>query len=311
MPLQYIPLSKEDFDKCNWQEVITTCEQKECHIYSRLYFEEAKKAEEAGDTKVQEIFALLDGITSLMFTLDNKESPFGPVIVWHDSRSFIVDDLSDEQLKVLVEVAPEVTDPEMRARIADVLWIRTRNFRMAGLAVDAYLESATILEHPENWTQSAHRIERALQLAANLGKKNQYYPKTIQHIELLLNRYEGEDPLFLSAKMMELLLEHKQGDPEKYAKYAEKAARQAQQDNNWHKARTYWQIWGQWISQAGEVNGLYASLEAIAETYLREAELAANGPIPRHMIAAWNIQSAIETLRKIPGTKDRINELHQ
>jgi hypothetical protein len=302
--------TKGDFDSCDWQQVIERSEQKECDIYSRLFFEGARKAEEAGNTKAKEVFALLGGIASLMFTLDNKESPFGPVVVWHDRRSLIVDDLTDEQLNVLAEIAPEVKDPEMRARIADVLWIRTRNFRMAGLAVDSYLESAATLEHPENWVQCARRTERALQLAAALGKNNQYFPKTIQHIEYLLDRYRGEDPLFLSAEMMELLLEQRQGDPEKYASYAERAARLAEQEHNWHKARTYWEIWGRWLALGGDANGQYAGLKAEAETYLREAEAAANGLNPRYMVAAWNIQSAIEILRKIPGMRDRIRELH-
>src|SRR5258708_3867212 len=101
MPLQNIPLLKSDFDACDWQRVITQSEQKECHLYSRLFFEEAGKAEEAGNTKAQEIFTILGGIASLIFTLDNKESPFAPAFVWKDgSRSFIVDDLTDEHYKV-------------------------------------------------------------------------------------------------------------------------------------------------------------------------------------------------------------------
>lgn len=303
-------LTKDDFDSCSWQQVIEHSQQKECDIYSRLFFEEARKAEEAGNTKAKEVFVLLGGIASLIFTLDNKESPFGPVIVLHDRRSFIVDDLTDEQLNVLVEIAPEMKDPEMQARIADVMWISTRNYRMAGLAVEAYLTSATILVHPERWVQAARRVERALQLAAALGKSNQYFPNVIQYIEHLLDRYHGEDPLFLSAEMMELLLGQRKGEPEKYAGYAEKAAKRAEQEYNWHKARIYWEIWGRWLALSGDANGQYAGLEAEAETYLREAEAAANGSNPRHMVAAWNIQSAIEILRKIPGMRDRIRELH-
>lgn len=302
-------LTKDDFDSCDWQQVIEHSEQKECDIYSRLFFEKARKAEEAGNTKAKEVFALLGGIASLMFTLDNKESPFSPVVVWHDRRSLIVDDLTDEQLNVLAEIAPEVKDPEMRARLADVIWIRTRNYHIAGLAVDAYLESATILEHPEKWVQCARRIERALQLAAALGKNNQYFPKVIQYIEHLLDRYRGEDPSFLSAEMMELLLEQRQGEPDKYASYAEKAAKRAEQENNWHKARTYWEIWGRCLALTGDASRRFAGLEAAAETYLREAEAAAIGSNPRYMATAWNIQSAIEILRKIPGKRERIQEL--
>ena len=315
MPLQNIPLSKSDFDGCAWQQVISQCDPKECHLYSRLFFEEAGKAEGAANVKAQEIFTLLGGITSLIFSLENKESPLAPMFVWKDgSRSLIVDDLTDEHLKVLTEVVPEVADPELQARIADVLWIRTRNFRMAGLAVDAYLKAATILEHPEQWAQAEERVERAMQLASTLGKKNQYFPKVIEHIEHVLEKYKGEDTSFLSAKLMELLLTQKRGEPEiyaeKYAQYAEKAAKRAEAEGNGYKARTYWEIWGKWLALTNDTTRKHASAEAITETFLKDAEAAAKESPPRYMAAAMHVQSAIEALRKVPGMQARIKELH-
>lgn len=312
MSLQNIPLSKSNFDECDWQQVIAQCDQKECRHYSRLFFEQADKAEETANTQAQEIFTLLGGIASLYFTLDNKEAPFAPVVVWKDgSRSFIVDDLTEEHLKILVEVVPEVADPEMRARIADVLWVsKARNFRMAGLAVDAYLLSATTLEQSEQWVPVEERIERALQLAATLGKNNQYFPKTIQHIENLLDKYEEKVPNFLSIPLMDLLLSQKQGKPEKYTEFAEHGAKQAEAEGAWHIARKYWEIWGEWLALAKDTDRKYASLEAIAETFVKEADAVVNGSPPRYMSAAMHMQSAIETLRKVPGMQTRTKELH-
>jgi hypothetical protein len=311
MPLQNIPLLKSDFDICDWQQVIAQCDQKECRLYSRLFFEQAGKAEEAANTKAQEIFALLGGIASLNFTLDNKEAPFAPAVVWKDgSRSFIVDDLTDEHLKVLTEVIPQVTDPEMRARMTDVLWVKARNFRMACLAVDAYLASATALEKAEQWVQAVQRVERALQLAATLGKNNQYFPKTIQYIENFLDSYEGKVPLFFSVELMELLLAQRQGEPVKYAKLAELGAMQAEAEKNWHIARKYWEIWGKWLALTKDSDRKYASLEAIAETFVKEANEAAKVKPPRYMAVAMHMQSAIETLRKVPGMQARTKELH-
>lgn len=72
-----MPLSKSDFAECDWQQVIEQCEQKACHIYSRLFLGEAGKAEAAANAKAQEVFTLLGGITSLIFKLDNKQLPLG------------------------------------------------------------------------------------------------------------------------------------------------------------------------------------------------------------------------------------------
>lgn len=108
-----------------------------------------------------------------------KEKPFAPLATWGNSRTMVVDDLTDEQLTVLAEVATQsqIADPEMFARIADILWITKRNHRMAMAAVEAYIASATMLEDPEHFVPSIQRIERALQLAASLGKRNELYHK--------------------------------------------------------------------------------------------------------------------------------------
>jgi hypothetical protein len=301
-----------DFNTYDWQSVIAECNRKECNMYSRLFFEEARKAKEAGDATARDVYALLGGIASLIFNLDMKEKPFAPLASWGNSRTMIVDDLTDEQLTVLTEVATQsqIADPEMRARIADILWITKGNHRMAMAAVDAYIASATTLEDPEQFVPSVQRIERALQLAASLGKRNELYHKTIDHIEALLEKYQGQEQSFLPAKLMELLLEQRQGEREKYARLAETFAQRAVNDHDWHRARTYQEIWGRWLALINDPARKYASLEAIADTYVQQADMSAHGPHPSHMVAAIHLQSAIEVLRKIPGTQERVKQIH-
>ena len=45
--------------------------------------------------------------------------------------------------------------------------------------------------------------------------------KVVEYIESLLNRFGGEDPLYFSLKLIELMLESKLGDPQRYARLAE------------------------------------------------------------------------------------------
>src|SRR6266436_6474947 len=291
-------LSKSDFDVCNWQRVIEQCDQKECRRYVGLFFIEAEKAEQAADAKAHEIFKLLGGIASLYFKLDNDQDPFGPLFVFHDSRGFIIDDLTNEHAQVLTEVVSEVADPEMRARIADVLYIKTRNTSFAGLAIDAYLASAATLMHPEHWILTEERVERALQLAARTGRNNRdYFPRTIQVIEDLLGKYGEEDATHLSAKLMGLLIEQRRGEPEHYASLAEKAAKRAETEHDWHRAQEYWEIWGKWQKLRKVPGWKDATLKAQAESFIKEAEVAAQASPPNYTIAARHMQSAIELLQ--------------
>ena len=311
MSLSDILLTKDDFDRSHWQNVIANRQKKECQVYRAEFFEKAREAEESGDTKTREVFSLLGHITSLMLKSDSPHEPFAPLAVFHDFRTAIVDDFSDAHLDVLRELAPEISDAEMKARVADVLWIRKRDFQMAQLAVKAYLESAQSLEDPRKWSLCFQRIERASHLAALLGKKNKHFMSVIAYIEALLDKYKGDDPLFLSAKLMALLQEYREGDPSKYAAIAEKAALRAESEHDWHKARNYWQIKAQWHVLQKDADGKRAALLSAAEIYVKESEDVLNRTPPSYQAAYTHLEKAIEALRRIGNTKERVEELHK
>lgn len=308
MAFANIPLAKADFEQSGWQKIVEECGEKECFAYSRLFFAKAREADAAGDQKRQELFTLLGAITSFMLKSDSKDEPFGPLAVFRNSRSAILDDLQDLHLDTLKEIVVEIKDHEMRARVADVLWITRRDFRMAELAVEAYLESAKNLENPKNWPKCVDRIERATRIAVSLGSKNAS-SRVFSHIGGVLDTYQGEDPLFLSAKMMELLLEFGQGDPTKYAILSEKAASRAEKESNWHRARTYWEIKARWHQKQNDPEKRREALVNAAETYSKEAEAALKRSPPSFMVASIRIQSAIEAYRRAGGEKTRIEEL--
>lgn len=306
MPLKNIPLTKSDFDTLPWQGVIDECKEKECYIYDSKFFARAREAEAAGNEKAQEIYILLGAICSLHLRTENKDEPFGPMIVTQSGRSAILDDITDDHIKVLQEIVGEVQDPELRARLADLIWLRKRDFRAAGIAIEAYLESAAILEDPETWPPSFYRIERAFRIATQLGVKAGYWDKIIQYIENLLTKYNGSDPKFLSLRLMELLLEQRQGDSAKYAALSGKIAQEAESKADSYKAQKYWDIKARWDSLSGDTKSETESKVRAAETYVKEAKKAGSA-----IAATTHLQKAIESLRRIGGQKDRIDEIHR
>ena len=137
------------------------CEKVECQRYSSLFFCRAKEAEEANDKEAQEAFSVLGGITSMMLNADSREELFSPMMVLSTGRSAALEDFTDNHLGALKEVVAEATYPEVRARIADVIWCRKRDHRMAELAVRSYLESAANLRSSDDWLSELKRVERA------------------------------------------------------------------------------------------------------------------------------------------------------
>lgn len=306
MTPEHICPSAEDFQRCDWQEAPLGSDKRECRAYAALYGAKAREVEAAGDTAGRRVFALLYHVCSLMLMPDSPEGPLVPRIV--------VDDLSDDRLRCLEDIVHMVRDAELRARIADVLCCRrVGGHQMAGVAVPAYVESAEVLEDPDEWFECAQRIRRALDLAASLGKTNQPFKDVVAHIESVLDKYQGEDPLLLSATLMEMLQDHGQGDHNKYAALAEKAALRAESEEsgvNWQKARRYWSIKTRWHVMEGNEEAVRESRLLAAETYVRQADDVLEREGGGHAAAASLIQQAIEAFGRVGGTRERRAALH-
>ena len=311
MALFEIALSLESFRQVDWEKIIEQCDRKDCASYSHKFFD-AAKVEKDEATVIQAVYEFLGHVTSPMLKSKSDNEPFPPVAVMADgSRSAIPKDLSDQQLALLKELVPTIQDPELRARIADILWERQRDFQMAQLAVRSYLESAQRLEDPEHWLLPFQRIQRGVRIAVGLGKNNDFLTSVIHYVESLLAKYQAEDPLYFSAELMRLLQEQRLGDFAKYAELSEKAAISAEQSSQWDRSREYWEVTGRWYKLAKDAENRRRVQVSVAETYEREANTAVSNPSPRYMIAASCLQKAIEAYRRVGGMKERVEELHK
>lgn len=197
------------------------------------------------------------------------------------------------------------------ARIADVLWFCRRDFRLTGVAISAYLESATILQDPADWPATADRIERALQLAVMSGRNSPQFGSVITHIEAVLDTYDGEDTCFLSARLMELLQDVREGDKLKNAARVEKMARRAESCREWDRAREYWQIAARWHSQNKDEEQAHVAKVREAEAYVQQAKTFVAVDRPSYMQASTFMQFAIQAMRKAGNMKKRVTELHE
>ncbi|MEG4197103.1 DUF4209 domain-containing protein [Microcoleus sp. Pol12A5] len=299
------PLTKDDFNNTCWYDLVNSSERKDCLTYYSDFWEKSQEAQGAGNLREQEVFAILAAVTNAAIKPESTEEFFADIFK----------NLTDEQLDFLAEIAPKISDPELQARVADILWVRRRDNRMAQLAISAYLQSATTLESPDHWSDCVDRIERALRLARKIRHQDKV---VFAHIEAVLDRYQGEDPLWLSAKLMQLLQEYRFGEPAKYAALSSKAATLAESTSHWPRARTLWSIKAIWHRiEKDYTKELDASMSA-AETYVKEAEAALTRTPPSYMAASQFLQQAVEAFRRIRGTREetvgakaRAEEVHR
>ncbi|MEY2910861.1 MAG: hypothetical protein RLZZ184_170 [Cyanobacteriota bacterium] len=290
------PLNKEDFINSAWKEVIENSERKLCNIYYDNFRRKAQEAKEAGNNRQYGVFEILQRVTfaPIQSELDGESSIF--------SARF-----PDEMIEFLNQIVDEISDPELQSQIAEILWVKNKkcNYRMGQLAVDSYLKSAKELEHPEEWLYCADRVERVLRLALKINYKPEI---VVEYIDEVLNRYQGQDPLWLSVKLHELLQEEKNINilrkkqllnTVKYANLAEKGAIFAESSKEWDKARNYWEIKAEWHRIEKNKAEVYAARIFVAETYIKQSQDSLTKPPAPYLKAAHNLQKAFEAFERL------------
>ena len=311
MEFKNIQLSKEDFAKSQWQELVASCEAKECTKYDSLFARKCEEYQLSGNERFDELFLLLNAICSFYLDLSSRAESYGPKwrFFQQGTRSAIPDDIPDMHWDSLAEIVADIKDAEIRARIADLLWLRRRDYRHAELAISSYLESAKILENPEHWTYCADRLERGLQLASELGKKTASYSTIIERLHETLLRYRDLVSSFFPARLMQMLLIQKQGEANLGIEISENLAQKAATSNDLRTARRYWELASTWHTINESDKEARKTRIIAAETYVKEAKLAAKKSC--FLEASSHIKYAIEAMRRIGKMQKRIKELHE
>jgi hypothetical protein len=310
------PLTKQDFINSGWKEVVNSSERKECLSYHMTFWNKAKQAEAVVNIREQIVFEILAFVTGAAINPELNDEFFGEVF----------SNLAEEYLNFLTEIAPEISDPELQARVADILWVKNGNYQMAQLAVEAYLESAKQLEDPQKWTHCVDRIERSLRLARKINYKPEI---VIEYIDEVLNRYQGEDPLWLSIKLHELLQDEKNINllrktkllnTSKYSDLAKKGAIFQEFSKEWDKVRNYWKIKAEWHRIEKNVEKAYTARMAAAETYIKESEDSLTKHPTPYFKASHDLQKAFEAFERLQsqGTeeekaviKNKLEQIHK
>jgi hypothetical protein len=114
-------LTSDDFAQSGWEEVIANSGSKECNYYQSHLWKRAREAKDSNDQKNEELFRLLGDLCSLHLRLDSPEQPYGPMMSSASGRTAVAEDFNDDQIQFLENVVAQITDADLRARIADVL----------------------------------------------------------------------------------------------------------------------------------------------------------------------------------------------
>jgi hypothetical protein len=298
-PLSHAPaaVSKDDLAACGWRALVEAAPKREHLYYASAFLKAAQHATNLPERAALELLgnACCLSVSKLYLGLNG----LGPA---HLLATF-----TDPQLDALFAFAKTEIDPELRARIADLVWTRHRERSAAEMAVDAYLYSAKMLEDHKEWVPPFDRIERAVQLAAKLGKKNALFMRTIACVEDTIGRLDSAAGSFYPEKLMQLLLEHREGNPKTYAAKAVALARAASAARDRWLAIALHELAARWLDRDEDAEGARAQRTAGAEAFVNMAHDAARAN--DFLQAAAHVQSAIAAYRKLGRSRNRVESL--
>src|ERR1044072_719930 len=285
---------QDDFDRVDLIHTLEKAENKTCESYYMIF---RARLDELEDGKLKDIYILLFNLSWQNLRLDKSTDPFP------DSAFF-----NEEHIDFLTQIVDQIPDAELSARILDLLWVKKRDFRAAEKAVTFYVDSANNLIDEERWFYTVERYERAFQLASTLNNMPLIEQRVVQ-ISGILDRIDGNDPLYLSLELMRLLQERRKGDAQKYSSLSEKLAISSEREKNFEKARRSWNSKAEWGVMLKNDNLIRDAKLKIAETYENEAQHNIQTHSLPYSMASHCIERAIVAYRNAGNSIEKVEEL--
>lgn len=298
-------ISDDDLRSYPWQEIIANQTTKQAYSYAAPLLAEAERLRQKGDQRGYQIFAFLADICSLHPNYSQTGNAYE--VPWRPA-----DQLSQSGLDALESTIGEIKDSEFRARVGDVLWEFRRRHKAAETAVRALINSAQTLENIEHWPLFTERLERALSLAAKLGRGKPLHEEACAQVEASIQKYRHEAKAgFLCAKLIQMLAEQKRLDAAAYAALSQELAEQFTTSSQWDQAHEYWRLCAKFNHRLPDTNAMKSALERAAECWVQKAEANLVGDKPDHLFASHWMGMAYQELQQAGADEERRAQVHR
>ncbi|GAB1833531.1 DUF4209 domain-containing protein [Achromobacter xylosoxidans] len=315
-----LPVTVEDFHACGWKEALQAIAPDDFG-YSALWTALSKAARSAMESDRQthaKVLWLLADASSMMLRPSSLTDPFKPFAVFHDRRSALPEDFSEDDLSFFAELIEHIDHPLLKARLADLLWLvgKPRNVQHALAAIDSYRSIPLI---PDIWIRDGQECwERAFALALTLGKGSgdRIEDMLATMLDRLLSTNIREQ--FFGVKLARLLRNNRFAKRRgtEVAEKLEALALAFEQAGDIFAARACVEESALWFHWLGQQPKHVAMTVTQAETYVREATFHTAGAAPSNMVANGLYEKAIQIYRDVPRkmravhrVEERITEL--
>ena len=302
-----ISFEDSEFQQVNLDSALPSSKTRDFHSYFRnKYIEYVQQ----GDTRLAHLHDLLLTTVMLIFHPDQKEA-FGTPEQLNALRLFDNGQLSDADAELLRGVLRNIDNVGLQARIGDVLWQFKKDYKSAKVALAAYLEYAKLNDDPEEWIEPVHALTRALSLSKSLGKNTPETEGILKYIEQCVIREDGQDSLLYSNRLIHLLIDSDFGDTKQLAELSEKLARSQEKSGDWYRIEAHWQLAAKCYRKQGVEDAERQAIISSAELWVKAADINLESPNLSRFQITYQLERAIQILRTIPNTQERVEEIRK
>jgi len=292
-----------DFESLLSQNTYSYC----FHLF-HVYTKAASEVESTGNHEAGLLFDYLAILCSFRPNYEDREHPYHPARIIGEKRSILPEDLTDSDVDVVKILFSRATEPALKARFGDILWIQRKDIDAARVAAKNYNTSGKrLINNEHGWSQASYEFTRALQLATFLGRKNEPFPSIVTDIEAAILAIPPEEKSFRACQLMNVLLDQQAGNPSVMLGVAAKHAEATRED--YHKSREYWDAEEKWQKRAGKNEEARAAALKSARTLVEEARSRVIGLEPSYIVGSRFLAQGIESLRRNGGDAKEIESL--
>jgi hypothetical protein len=170
IPAPAAPLTLADFEAANVQQLAHDHPALDTHELGKIFI----GARTRSTGQASEALKLLAGICSMMLVPEELGDPYRPMVQWGDGTSSMAPEhVPRDATGALAQLVERLDNPALRARIADVVWLRDRSKgrQIALAAVRAYRELP--IEADSWYVFGRAAWHRALQLARQIRAEDE------------------------------------------------------------------------------------------------------------------------------------------
>ena len=313
------PVTLDDLNNVPFEEAIADLGIVECHALGRRFRQKLEALDANATAAERRVYFALIAICEFHFKPEERGEAYGPMMTLNDGRRTAVpDDFRGEQAAAFGEVLHGITHISLRTRLADVVWLNTRNRDAAELAINGYIDTADRLitneatprfdlEHSALF-EATQQLTRALQIAAATKKRRDDFATYVSDavrrlVDAAESRVSNEKRSNAFLRAIKLAFNYGMVEPEELIAKVGDIMELRKADAGTDEMRSLYFA----IADAHDESDRRA--EANEARRLAAEELVREGEGGSGMLASYILMNAIAELRRIPGSKDRLSEL--